>query len=284
MSLRFATRFAAVAFACFTATAGAAEWLQAPRDDGARTPLRVFVPDSGTTCAPLAVISPGAGGSENGLEYIADSLREGGFVAIVLGHVESGAAPLKEKMRKSGVRGGLLELTTDPAAYRDRLLDIGAALKWIGAPACRSTFSVLIGHSMGAATVMIEAGAQNQLGVKGSDRFDAYVAISPQGPGSIFPEHAWTKVHRPLLMLTGTRDNALEGDWRTRTKPFDDLPGGCKWIGVINGASHLNFAGIGSSAATQKLTLLSLNSFLDSVRNNCVTPPPTAKGIYFKWK
>src|SRR5947199_10829332 len=89
---------AAIALALVAATAGAADWLQAPRDDGAKTPLRVFVPDTGTTCAPLAVISPGAGGSEQGLEYIADALRENGFVAIVLGHEESGAAPLKQKI------------------------------------------------------------------------------------------------------------------------------------------------------------------------------------------
>jgi len=268
-----------IALALTAASANAAEWLQAPREDGAKTPLRVFVPDSGTTCAPLAVISPGAGGSEQGLEYIGDSLRESGFVAIVVGHRESGAAPLRDKMRKSGVRGGLLDLTTDPQAYRDRLMDIGAALKWIGEPACRSTFSVLIGHSMGAATVMIEAGALNQLGVSGGDRFDAYVALSPQGPGSIFPEHAWTKVRKPLLMVTGTKDKGLEGDWNWRTKPFADLPNGCKWLGVVNGASHMNFAGGGLSGATQKVTLLALNAFLDSVRNNCIMPPPKAKGI-----
>lgn len=274
----------AVAALLMSSIAGAAEWLQAPRDDGAKTPLRVFVPDSGTTCAPLAVLSPGAGGSEQSLVYIAEALRENGFVAIVVGHKESGAAPLREKVRKSGVRNGLLELVTDPQAYRDRLRDIGAALKWIGAPACRSTFSVLIGHSMGAATVMIEAGAQNQLDVKGSDRFDAYVALSPQGPGSIFPEHAWTKVRKPLLMLTGTKDKALEGDWHSRTVPFDDLPKGCKWLGVIDGATHLNFAGIGLSGNTEKLTLASITGFLDSVRSNCVTQPPKAKGVSFQTK
>ena len=273
-----------IALALVAASANAADWLEAPREDGAKTPLRVFVPDSGTTCAPLAVISPGAGGNEQGLEYIADALREAGFVAIVLGHSESGAAPLKERMRKSGVRRGLLELTTDPDAYRDRLMDVGAALKWIGAPACRSTFSVLIGHSMGAATVMIEAGAQNQLGVKGSDRFDAYVALSPQGPGSIFPEHAWAKVRKPLLILTGTRDNALEGDWHSRTRPFDDLPNGCKWLGVIDRATHMNFAGAGVAGNTTRLTLAAVNGFLDSVRSNCVMQPPKAKGITFKTK
>jgi hypothetical protein len=85
-------------------------------------------------------------------------------------------------------------------------------------------------------------------------------------------------------MLTGTKDKSLEGDWRTRTRPFDDLPAGCKWIGVIDGASHMNFAGAGMAANTEKLTLLSINAFLDSVRSNCVMPPPKAKGIYFKWK
>jgi len=262
----------------------AEQTVHAPRWDGARTPLRIYAPESGANCAPLAMISPGAGGSEDGMEYLAQALSEGGWLTIVLGHQESGRDVVKSKTRKSGLRGGLQELTTDPQAYRDRLLDIGAALKWIGAP-CRTPFSVLIGHSMGAATTMMEAGAKNQLEVKGEDRFDAYIAISPQGPGSIFPEHAWKKVRRPTLMLTGTKDKALEGDWKSRTLPFEDLPAGCKWLGVIDGATHMNFAGVGISGKTEKLTVLAINAFLESARSTgCAMPPPSAKGITFKAK
>ena len=59
-----------------------------------------------------------------------------------------------------------------------------------------------------------------------------------------------------MLLLTGTRDKSLDGDWKSRTIPYDGLPAGCKWLGVIDGATHLNFAGIGFSSRTEKLTLL----------------------------
>jgi hypothetical protein len=43
------------------------------------------------------------------------------------------------------------------------------------------------------------------------------VALSPQGPGSIFPETAWRGIAKPVLLITGTRDQALEGGWQSRT-------------------------------------------------------------------
>ncbi len=255
--------------------------IPAPRSDGARTPIRVYSPDS-AVCAPLALISPGAGGSENDLHYLAEALSEDGWLAIVLGHSDRKAQATK--VRKSRPREDVLDLVTDPQVYRNRLLDIDAALKWVGAP-CHAPFSVLIGHSLGAATVMIEAGARNQMDVKGEDRFDAYVAISPQGPGSIFPQHAWSKVRRPMLMLTGTKDKALEGSWQTRTIPFDDLPPGCKWLGVVDGATHMNFAAGGLSGKTEKLTVTTVKAFLESARSTgCAMPPPQAKGITLKAK
>ena len=45
----------------FILTGYAQELVQAPRSDGAKTPLRIYSPKA-TGCAPLALISPGAGG------------------------------------------------------------------------------------------------------------------------------------------------------------------------------------------------------------------------------
>lgn len=39
------------------------------------------------------------------------------------------------------------------------------------------------------------------------------------------------------------RLRALE--YKSPTIPYDSLPPGCKWLGVIDGATHMNFAGIG---------------------------------------
>ena len=259
------------------AAAATADPILIRRGDGAEVPLEVYPPE-GSGCAPLALISPGAGGTEKGLRYLAKSLQKDGWMAVVLGHKESGPDVLHAEITQAGLRGGLLKLTTTPAAYRARLQDIAATLKWAEAP-CAVPFKVLIGHSMGAATAMIEAGARNKLGIHGDDRFDAYVALSPQGPGSIFPADAWSGIRKPMLILTGTRDQALEGDWHTRTLPYDSLPAGCKWLGIIDGASHMNFAGSGFSWRVEKHVLHLIDAFLTGARSGQCAAPAAADGV-----
>jgi dienelactone hydrolase len=261
----------------------AQDLVQAPREDGAQTPLRVFIP-AANGCAPLALISPGAGGSEDGYKYLAEGLRDDGWRAVVMGHKESGMAALRSDMRQSrGLRKGLQELVNDPKAYDARLMDIAAALKWANA-SCKPPFVALLGHSMGARTVEVEASAKNNFGLKAPDRFDAYVALSPDGPGKMFPENAWSGIRKPMLLLTGTRDSSLDGDWHSRTIPYDSLPAGCKWLGVIDGATHMNFAGGGMAGSTEKLTLLETKTFLDGLRAGKCGAPVAADGITVKSK
>ena len=277
-TLAFATLFFTVA-----SCASAQQLVQAPREDGASMPLRVYTP-SNDGCAPLALISPGAGGNENGYEYLAEGMQANGWRAIVIGHKESGGSALRSDMRDAGgVKKGLDELVNDPRPYNARLIDIAAALKW-AANSCKAHFVALLGHSMGARTVMVEAGAKNNFGIKGPDRFDAYVALSPDGPGKMFPENAWSGIQKPVLMLTGTRDKSLEGDWKSRTMPYQSLPAGCKWLGVIEGASHLNFAGVGFAGSTEKLILLETKAFLNSLRTGKCGTPVQADGITMQSK
>jgi len=254
------------------------------REDGAQTPLRVY-PPSNDRCAPLALISPGAGGNENGYQYLAEGMQGNGWRAIVMGHKESGGAALRSDMQEAGgVKSGLRQLVDDPKAYEARLMDIAAALKWAG-ESCRAPYVALIGHSMGARTVMVEAGAKNKLGVKGHDRFDAYVALSPDGPDPMFPEDAWSGITKPMLILTGTRDKSMQtGDYKSRTIPYDSMPAGCKWLGVIDGATHINFAGVGFAGSTEKLTLLEIKAFLDGLRGGKCGVPVQAEGITLKTK
>lgn len=258
--------------------------ISAPRSDGHATPLLVYpAATTGSSCAPLAVISHGAGGSENGYRYLAEAMAQDGFTAVVMGHRESGLEALRSDMRRHGIRRGIQALVADPKAEEARLLDVGAALAWADHQ-CRAPFRVLLGHSMGSETVMLEAGARNAIGVSsppaGQDRFDAYVALSPEGPGIVFPEHAWNGVQKPILVLTGTRDKALNGDWKTRTVPWHDLPGDpsdkCQWMGVIDGATHMNFAGNGMGAdRVEPLVTQTIASFLSGVRSrSCPLPHP----------
>jgi hypothetical protein len=54
----------------------AQELLRVPRGDGGETALRVY--SVAKDCALLAVISPGAGGTEDGYAYLANGLRDSG--------------------------------------------------------------------------------------------------------------------------------------------------------------------------------------------------------------
>lgn len=288
------TRFAWALVLLFAAVlAGAQRPVSAPRPDGTVAPLMVYgnvrLADG---CAPLAVISHGAGGSDRGYVYLAKGLADAGYLAIVMGHRDSGLEALRDDMRGAGIRGGLMRLVGDPKAYASRMQDIHAALNWASAQ-CHAPYKVLLGHSMGAETVMLEAGAKNRIGVTyppaGQDRFDAYVALSSEGPGMVFPQDAWVGIRKPMFVLTGTRDQALEGGPANRKIPFAGLPAdgsrGCHWLGVVDGATHMNFAGNGPGAleVDALITPLMVNFLQQSQAGHCSLPAAQA-GIVMQAK
>ncbi len=260
-------------FCCFTTvafllatpgTTAAQEALSLMRQDQQRVPATAYAPRT-PTCQGIAMISPGAGGSEDGYRYLGEVMASLGYLAVVMGHPESGRRALQEHVVRSGIRDGLAALITEQAAYRGRFMDIAASRKWAQSR-CDSSESLLVGHSMGAATAMMEAGAHNKLGIRGTNAFSAYIALSPQGAGIIFPDDAWADIRQPVLLLTGTRDDELGGaSWQTRTDAFRSMPAGCKWLGVMEGATHMNFAGRGMSRLTETRTAQTIASFLDAL-------------------
>ena len=235
-------------------------------------------------CRGVALISPGAGGSEQGYQYLGEALSGLGYQVVVVGHSESGGRALFNYLRGIGLFDGLVKLTTDPSAYRGRLMDITAAKEWAHGR-CRAPESLLVGHSMGAATVMMESGAHNNLDIHGKDSFDAYIALSPQGVGSIFPEHAWSVIKKPVLLITGTRDNELgKKSWKTRLEPFHAMPPGCKWLAVIDGATHMNLAGRGFSRNVEGLSIRVIAHFLTALHRGDCRHPPEVKGLELSTK
>lgn len=252
------------------------------RSDGAYTNLHVFRPS--VACNGVAVLSPGAGDDRDALSWLGRALSQYGWLTVTMAHRESGHDSLRDRVRNGGLRDGLLALTTDPEAYDDRLEDAGAALHWARGE-CRTGPAVFAGHSMGAVTVMIEAGAKNKLGLDSDDRFDGYIALSPLGKGPVFPAGAWHDIHKPMLLVTGTRDEPLDGKWQTRTEPFADMGPGCHWLAVVDGATHFNFAGFGYGHGDIEAKVLPLiERFLDNVRGHrCAVPTPAA-GVKFDTK
>jgi len=246
-----------------------------PRADGAAVPLAVYEPASaGKGCAPLALISHGAGGSERGLRYLGEALARDGWRAIVIGHRESGLAPLSADIRADGFKQGIAALVTNADAYKARFMDIDAARAWSN-KSCHAPYTALLGHSMGAITVMLEAGATNKLGLKAAGGFDAYVALSPEGPGIVFPPGAWQPIRAPMLLITGTRDHGLDGDYTWRAQAYDGLAPGCRWLAIVDGATHMDFGGARSSnARVETATTTLATRYLDALRQgHCATAP-----------
>lgn len=246
----------------------AAQPLQLERADGKTIAILDYAPAG--MCKGTAILSHGAGGSENGLAYLARFLQKQGWHAMVIGHQESGRSALRAKIPSLDFKAGLAALITDKDAYHARLADIQSALAW-SKFRCQDPFTALIGHSMGAATVMLAAGAKNRLGLDTRIVFDAYIAMSPQGVGGIFPDHAWSGITVPVYSLTGTKDRELNADWRTRLNAYQSMPPGCKRQGIIEGANHMAF-GRGGSKEQEALITTSILAYLNNVKTKkCLT-------------
>lgn len=245
------------------------------RSDGGSTRVMVYAPSD--RCTGTAILSHGAGGSENGLAYLALFLQAQGWLVLVPGHAGSGREALRKHMPGLDIRTGLAGLITDPDAYRGRFRDIETAKRWADAR-CPGRFSALVGHSMGAATVMLLAGARNRLGLDERIGFDAYVAMSPQGVGAIFPADAWSEIRHPVYALTGTEDRELNAPWTTRLQAFLNMPPGCKWQGIVDAADHRAF-GRGGTPAESALITGSVLAFLHAARAGDCRNPPHWTGI-----
>lgn len=268
---------------CAGSTVWALETITLRRQDGKPVPVAVYRPAT-QDCQGVAIVSHGAAGSERGYLYLAEAMSADGYLVVVPGHAESGPRALQSHMRGLSLRDGLARLLTDPVAYQGRFLDIAAARAWAHGE-CIAQTSVLMGHSMGAATVMMQAGAFSTFSPALLPPFTAYVALSPQGVGLLFPEDAWRNISAPVLSITGTQDTELGGEsWVVRTQPFENMPAGCKWLGVIDGATHMNFAGLGMSNSTEKLTLQLIRDFLKGLQSGDCMSVGNLKGVRLKIK
>ena len=274
-----------VAGVAYCSTLWAADKISLQRADGKTLAAQAYAPAH--ECKGIAIISHGAGGSEYGYVYLARLMASQDYLTVVPGHQESGMIALQKNAQGHDLRYGLVSLVTNKAAYTTRMMDISAARQW-AAPRCQGKAAVLLGHSMGAATVMMVAGAENLMGIDEKQRktlqvntvFDRYIALSPQGVGVIFPNHAWSQIARPVLMMTGTKDENLGGgSWIKRTEAFADLPGGCQWLGVIEGATHMNFAG--HDVTPENLALIShtIVAFLEAKPDKGCPAPATRAGL-----
>jgi pimeloyl-ACP methyl ester carboxylesterase len=250
------TAFAALALAVSTGS-GAETSQRLPRADGGSTPVRDYSPSGNAPCAPTMVISHGFGGDESAFASLAMSMSASGWRVIAMSHLESGRKPFRRALLGGGGLAAIDTAARRRPLHAARFLDLDAAYAAAMAK-CRPPVLILAGHSMGAQTTIMEAGGVPLIGKMGNDRFDAYIALSPQGIGTTFATGAWSGIRKPVLMITGTRDKTADHDYTSRLAAFDGLPGGRKRLAVIPRAGHLAIGQIGSPKVRNKVTALVL--------------------------
>jgi pimeloyl-ACP methyl ester carboxylesterase len=217
------------------------------RADGQSTQIADYTPSRSATCPTTMVLSHGFGGSSAALPSLARRMAAQGWRVIVMNHTESGRDVMRAAFQSGSGLAGVDAAARDRSKHAARFLDLDAAYAE-AVRACRPPMLMLGGHSMGSQTTMMEAGAVPLIGRMGSNRFDAYIALSPQGIGTTYGSGAWRSVGKPVLMITGTNDRVVGADYTQRLTAFDGLPAGRKRLAVIAGAGHLQIGGVGSGS------------------------------------
>jgi pimeloyl-ACP methyl ester carboxylesterase len=272
MALRTKTGpgFAALAILALASPAMAQDMLSLRRADGAATPVMAYAARGGAACPPTMVVSHGFGGSETGHRSLAEAMSARGWRVLVMGHRESGRDQLRAAFQQGGGLPAVDAAARQRAPHVARFADLDATFAE-AMRICRPRPLVLAGHSMGAQTTMMEAGAVPLIGGMGSNRFDGYVALSPQGVGTTYAAGAWSGVSHPVLMVTGTGDRTADGDYSTRQTAFEGLPPGRKRFAVLPGAGHLQIGGLGSGAPAATVNAL-VAEFADQIARNAWGP------------
>lgn len=240
----------------------AQEIISLPRSDGSTTRVRHFAagPD-----APILILSPGLGATPTAFGPLARAARDLGYDAWVLGHAESGPEELRALMQAEDRRAKLVSILTDHQMYAAREADLNAVITHLGPSFDAAPLRVLGGHSLGAHTVMFEAGARNKVGMTGKDRFDAYLPLSFRGPGIVFPPEAWGQITKRSLLATGTRDDV----WQSRLPAFENMRREETMLIVIDGGTHMDVSSMTKSTRSQ----LALEIYVDFLEGLLLSPP-----------
>lgn len=259
------------------------DWIDASR--GRAVPVRLYWPASASAGAPvpLVVFSHGIGGSRRGYSYLGAYWASQGIAALHVQHVGSDRSlwsgnPLQLVGRLQGAA------QEDEALNRVR--DVRFALDQLLASSqgsqIRRDAIVAAGHSYGANTTLLLAGAQvqrqGQVLNLAEPRLRAAIVISaPPFYGEADPQRILAGVRIPTLHITATEDVIrIPGYYSPasdRLQVFEATGGPSKALAVFKGGSHSIFtdrSGTGGvelnprvKAATRELTLAFVHEVLE---------------------
>ena len=182
------------------------------------------------------------------------------------------------------VRARMYEILHTPSYWLERIRIVGQvmdALDEVLDATCGRQLApisgAIAGHSFGAYTSQLFAGAEIDLPGEGSrtfkdDRFGAAILLSAQGRDQQgLREGSWDGIDGPMLNVTGTRDGGAKGqDWHWKVEPYEFAPAGDKYLAVLTDADHY-LGGIArpdqspvseQRDAVERLTLAFLDAYL----------------------
>lgn len=226
-------------------------------------PVRLRWPDTSAHPGerPVVLFSHGLGGTRDGGSVWGEAWAAAGFMVVHMQHAGSDLAAVRASATSFNDRAGL-RAAAGPAQLVARLQDVGFVLEQIarrqsarqGRWATVRPGSVgMSGHSFGAHTTLGVAG-QRYPGFEGVNepRLASFIAFSPTVPMLGDAQRAFDRITRPLLSITGTRDQDIVGTGATpdkRMAVFGALPAGGKGHLVLQDADHMTFGGqIGRAA------------------------------------
>ena len=256
-------------------------------DDTARlrpVPALLYLPRPSGVPSPLVVFSHGLGGSRRGYSYLGRHFADAGVACLHLQHVGSdrqiwtGGNPLEllSRLRDAAQEAEAIARVQDLSFGLSRLLEgrFGARVD----PAR----IVAAGHSFGANTAMLAAGARLQRMGRGVDFRDervraAILLSAPPFHGEPDPQRIVAAVQVPTLHVTTTEDTIRVPGYYSgaddRVAVFEAMGSARKALAVFEGGSHSIFTdrrGPGGpllnariKEATQALTLAFVRSVLE---------------------
>lgn len=227
------------------------EWHDAAR--ARPVPVRLYLPARADAehPVPLVVFSHGIGGSRAGYRYLGEHWASQGYASLHLQHVGSDRAlwlgnpfSLVERLQGAAQDGEAIARVLDLHFALDTLLAGPLAARIDG------TRIVAAGHSYGANTTLLAAGATVERGGRALDFRDpriraAIVLSAPPFYGESNPAKILANVTIPTLHVTATEDVIrIPGYWseaKDRISVFEATGGRAKALAVFEGGSHSIF-------------------------------------------
>jgi predicted dienelactone hydrolase len=262
-------------------------------------PLKIYYPQNPPGPAPILLISHGMGGSRTSSNWMGRYLASHGYICIFLTHFGSDKSlfdfseGIQENMEKFflsfwGMKDNL-DRPQDIILVLDSLKKIENSRQVLTGKMDLKKIGIA-GHSFGAFTVLSLAGGYTEASrlLYGRSYEDprplAFLALSPPGtPPGVGPQLFYSKIKRPTMIMTGSRDEdpgaRRPNTAESRLDAYHYMPPGDKYAVWIEGAFHHTFgdpkAGQTIDPLARKITLMAMLAFFDAY----LKEDPTAKGF-----